>query len=318
VARGEAGMSEQPTPGRAVAIRVAVGCLAVHAALSVFSAIAFATFLSGPAPAWLQSPANQRILALGFRIGPPTTVVLGALAGLLHATGRLGARRAAAIFVAAFVISLGAELSGTSTGYPFGPYGYTGLLGFKIGGLVPFNIPTSWFYMLYCALAITGRVWHGSRRPWVWAAIAGLVLTAWDVSMDPAMVRTGHWLWHLAPAGEQTALQRAFVSDAFYGMPLSNWLGWLLTGTIVARVMLAIVPPAAWVAEVSPARFPLALYAVNGVLPIVICARYGMTWAAVLGTAAMALPLALAMRRHARRSGAAAYRDAAPLATAGD
>nr|MDQ6926621.1 carotenoid biosynthesis protein [Candidatus Eremiobacteraeota bacterium] len=77
---------------------------------------------------------------------------------------------------------------------------------------------------------------------------------------------------------------------------LSNWLGWLLTGTIVARVMLAIVPPALWARRVSPTTFPLVLYAVNGILPITICARYGMTWAAVLGALAMGLPLALAVR----------------------
>ncbi|GJG85176.1 hypothetical protein tb265_03570 [Gemmatimonadetes bacterium T265] len=295
-------------------VRAATVCLAFHAALSIFSAVAFATFLSGAPPAWLAEPANQRALQIGWTFGPATTVVLGALAGLLHAAGRLGARRAALIFIFGFLISLSAELSGTHTGYPFGPYGYSGLLGYKILGLVPFNIPTSWFFMLYCSLAMCGRLLAAhddGRTRWAWAAVAGLVLTAWDVSMDPAMVRTSHWTWHLAPAAQQTALQRWFVSDLFYGMPLSNWLGWLLTGTVVARVMLAFVPPSLWARRVSPTTFPLVLYAVNGVLPVTICARYGMTWAAVLGALAMALPLALSLR--------AGHRAAAPariLATA--
>ena len=195
-----------------------------------------------------------------------------------------------------FLISLSSELSGTHTGYPFGPYGYSGLLGYKVLGLVPFNIPTSWFFMLYCSLAMCGRLLAArddGRSKWVWAAVGGVILTAWDVSMDPAMVRTAHWLWHPA---RQTLLQRWFVSDIFYGMPLSNWLGWLLTGTVVARVMLAVVPPTMWARRVSPTRFPLALYAVNGLLPITICARYGMTWAAVLGALAMLTPLALSIR----------------------
>ena len=297
-------------------VRAAGVCLAAHAALSLFSAIAFATFLSGPPPAWLQEPANQRALQIGWTFGPATTVVLGALAGLLHAAGRLGARRALLVFVLGFGISLASELSGTGTGYPFGPYSYSGLLGWKVGGLVPFNIPTSWFFMLYCSLAICGRVLRATDDGWSrmrWAVVAGLVLTAWDVSMDPAMVRTAHWIWHLAPAAEQTALQRVFVSDLFYGMPLSNWLGWLLTGTVVARVMLAVVPPSAWARLVAPTRFPLALYAVNGVLPLTICARYGMWWAVVLGFLAMALPLALAMRAPsplgARRSALAPLSD---------
>jgi putative membrane protein len=289
-------------------VRAAGLCLAAHAALSVFSAVAFATFLHGPPPAWLQEPANQRALQIGWTYGPATTVVLGALAGLLHAAGRLGVGRALLIFAFGFTISLASELSGTGTGYPFGPYSYSGLLGYKIGGLVPFNIPTSWFFMLYASLAICGRVLRAADDGWSkarWALVAGLVLTAWDVSMDPAMVRTAHWIWHLEAPEGQTALQRIFVSDIFYGMPLSNWLGWLLTGTVVARVMLAIVPPSVWARLVAPTRFPLALYAVNGVLPITICARYGMWWAAVLGTLAMGVPLLLALRAPSRPRSAA-------------
>jgi putative membrane protein len=279
--------------------RLALLCLVAHAAMSIFSAYAFSTFLSGPPPAWLQTPMNQQIMRISWKFGPATCVVFGALAALLHASGRLGARKALGIFAAAFTISLASELLGTGTGYPFGPYEYSGILGYKVGGLVPFNIPTSWFYMLYCSLAICGRLLRArddARTKLGWAVVAGLVLTAWDVSMDPAMVRTSHWMWRLAPEAEQTALQRIFVSDVFYGMPLSNWLGWLLTGIVVSRVMLAIVPPSAWARLVAPSSFPLALYAVNGVLPIAICVRYGMWWAASLGALAMLVPLALAIR----------------------
>ena len=280
--------------------RLAFFALTGHAALSIFSAYAFSTFLAGPPPEWLQTPTSQAALRLGWRFGGPTCVVLGALAGLLHAAGRLGRTRALAIFAAAFAISLGAELLGTATGYPFGPYAYTGQLGYRVGGLVPFNIPTSWFFMLYCSLAICGRLLPAGddgRAKAQWAMTAGVILTAWDVSMDPAMVRTTHWLWHLRPPAEQSALERFFVGDLFYGMPLSNWLGWLLTGTVVARAMLAIVPPSAFARRVSPSRFPLLLYAVNGILPIAICVRQDMMWAAVLGALAMGLPLALAVRR---------------------
>src|SRR5688572_25187655 len=102
-------------------VRIALACLVAHAAMSVFSAWAFATFLSGPPPEWLQTPMNQRILRIGWQLGGPTCVVLGALAGLLHCAGRLGTRTALAIFGASFSISLASELLGTGTGYPFGP-----------------------------------------------------------------------------------------------------------------------------------------------------------------------------------------------------
>jgi uncharacterized membrane protein len=314
VARGDRGQAavtarelrrDAPGAREGALVRLAFVALAAHAALSIFSAYAFSTFLAGPPPEWLQTPASQAALRLGWRFGGPTCVVLGALAALLHAAGKLGGARALAIFAMAFGISLSAELLGTATGYPFGPYAYTGQLGYRIAGLVPFNIPTSWFFMLYCSLAMCGRLLPAQAPPrrlgqarerWLWALTAGVVLTAWDVSMDPAMVRTTHWLWHLRPAAEQSALERFFLGDLFYGMPLSNWLGWLLTGTVVAWAMLGIVPPATFAHRVSPSRFPLLLYAVNGILPIAICVRQGMAWAAVLGAVAMGVPLALAVR----------------------
>ena len=279
--------------------RLARLALLGHGALLVFSGIAFATFLAPPAPAWLLTPANQRVAALMFQYGGQTTVVLGALAGVLHAASRLGWRRAGAIFVVAFALSLGAELLGTTTGYPFGPYAYTTQLGYLVGGRVPFNIPTSWFFMLYASLAICGRLLAArddARSKWKWAAVAALILTAWDVSMDPAMVATTHWLWRLPDVSDASLLRRAALTDLFYGMPLTNWLGWLLTGFVIARVLLAIVPPTTWAARVSPSRLPLALYAVNGLFPVLICVGRGMWWAVLFGTAAMALPLALALR----------------------
>ncbi len=284
-------------------LRAALACLVVHALLSAFSAFAFATFLSPPLPAWLNTPVNMRAYAIGYAWGGQTTVLFGALAGALHAMGRLGTARALAIVAVAFVVSLGAELLGTSTGWPFGAYAYSPLLGYRIAGLVPFNIPTSWFYMLYASLAICGHLLepkNDTRSRWWWAGIAALVLTAWDVAMDPAMVKTNHWTWLLPDPAGASPFVRFLAGDLFYGMPLTNWLGWLLTGTVVARLMLAIVPPSDWVRHVAPSRFPLVLYGVNGLLPIAICLRQDMVWAGVLGFIAMAIPLGLAIRARRR------------------
>ena len=268
----------------------------------------------------------MRVYAIGYAWGGQTTVVFGALAGLLHAMGRLGSRTALGIFALSFTVSLGSELLGTATGLPFGVYGYTELLGYKIADLVPFNIPTSWFYMLYASLAISGRLLPAkddSTSRWYWALIAGLVLTAWDVSMDPAMVKTRHWVWSIPDLSSASAFSQFIGREMFYGMPLTNWLGWLLTGIVVARLMLIVVPPTTWARKVSPSRFPLVLYALNGLLPITICLRQDMPWAGVLGILAMALPLGLALRAGSPvpvtdRGGAPAGRAVSGVALAGD
>ncbi|MES2524389.1 MAG: carotenoid biosynthesis protein [Gemmatimonadota bacterium] len=290
---------------RATLLRVATIALIAHSAMSIFSAFAFATFLTPPLPAWLMTPTNQKVMAIGMQWGGQTTVVIGALAGLTFLGYCIGMRRALLVFAVSFVLSLSSELAGTYTGYPFGEYKYSSLLGYKIAGLVPFNIPTSWFYMLVASLAICGRILPAtddSKSKWWWALVGGVVLTAWDVSMDPAMVKTVHWSWYVPDLSTRSTFEQFIGTPFFFGMPLTNWLGWLLTGILVARAMLAVVPPSVWASAVSPSRFPLALYAVNGALPIAICFAQDMVLAGVLGTIAMAVPLLLAFRSEGARN----------------
>jgi putative membrane protein len=298
----EQGSRTSPTgaaPGRSLAAALFTG----HLVLIVFSTVAMVTILDGPPAPWLAEEPNATVMRIAWRFSGPVYVVLGALAALVHAAGRLGARRALVLFLAASSISLGAELLGTSTGFPFGEYHYTPLLGYRVAGLVPFPIPISWFYMIYACLAMTGRVLPvpaTSRGRWGWAVVAGIMLVAWDVSMDPAMVKTAHWLWGdgqlFRDLGFPSWIVAFFSRDLFYGMPLANWFGWLLTGTIIARVLLAIAPPARIAERVSPTSLPMLLYAANGVMPIALCVRDELWWAAGLGALAMALPVVLALR----------------------
>ncbi len=278
---------------------VARVALRAHAALSVFSAVAFATFLVPPIPEFFRRPANQAIMDLSYRFGGQSTVVLGAIAAVAFLAGAVGTRRTVEALALCFVLSFAAEAIGTTTGFPFGPYVYTDRLGFLMFGLVPFNIPTSWFYLQVAGLGMCGRLLpardDGASR-WWWAFVAALILTAWDLVMDPAMFRTEHWLWQLPAPGSASAWQRVLLSDAYFGVPPVNFLGWVLTGTLVARAMLAVIPPSDWAARVSPHRFPLALYAVNAILPITICLRWGMAPAGLLGIVAMGIPLVSAWR----------------------
>lgn len=283
--------------------RFATMALLGHLGLIAFSSLAMVTVLNGPPGPWLAEEPNATIMRLAWKFSGPTYVVLGALAALLHATGRLGLGRALTLFALGSLVSLGSELAGTGTGFPFGEYQYTPLLGYRILGLVPFPIPISWFYMIYGCLAICGRLMAAASdnaTKWRWAAVAGLILVAWDVSMDPAMVKTTHWIWgsgqQFRDMGFPDWLVAFFSRDIFYGMPLSNWFGWYLTGTVIARLMLAVVPPAEWTAHVSPSATPIWIYATNGIMPVVLCLRDGLWWAAGLGTIAMAVPVWLALR----------------------
>ena len=91
-------------------------------------------------------------------------------------------------------------------------------------------------------------------------------------------------------------LDAFFTRDVFYGMPLSNWLGWLVTATLIARIMLMMVPPTRVRDTMSHSTLPVVLYLANGIMPVALCLRDGFWWAAALGAAAMLIPAALALR----------------------
>src|SRR4051794_29938089 len=122
---------------------------------------------------------------------------------LLEAAQARGRRGVAAV-AGAGATGFAAELAGVATGRPFGHYTYSGQLGPRVGG-VPVLAAAAWAMM---------------ARP-AWVAAGGSVpraaaaLTAWDVFLDPRMVRDGYWTW-AAPG-------------RYEGIPASNYLGWYVT-----------------------------------------------------------------------------------------
>jgi putative membrane protein len=281
--------------------RAATGLLAAHVSLILFATLAMVTILAGEFPVWMQGPYTPIVYEYSWRYTGQVYVLLGLAAALTHAAPRFGTRRTFAVFAAAAGIALVSELLGTNTALPFGPYRYTEMLGYRVNGDVPYVIPLSWSYMLYACLGMCGRVF-GHDRPWRWALAAGLMLTAWDVPLEVHMtnVSPAHWTWmpEMAPDWLPTWL----VTGVFYGMPILNWIGWFATATVIARVMLAVVPPGEWRALVALTSFPLILYAANGVMPIATLARHGLWGAAAAGAVTMGGVLLLASKTRTRRS----------------
>ncbi|HEX6315176.1 MAG TPA: carotenoid biosynthesis protein [Gemmatimonadaceae bacterium] len=289
-------------------MRAAWALFACHAGLILFSTAAMVTVLNGASPVDLNSEPAATVMRISFRFAGPSYVILGGLTALVFLGAMVGWRKGAAVAVTAATMSLVAELVGTSVALPFGDYSYSGLLGYRVMGLVPFPIPISWFYMLVGCLVIVVRMTARSTTPWRVAVGAGLLMVAWDLSLEPAMVNTGHWQWNSGAMFQALPawVNAFFTRDAFYGMPLSNWLGWFITAAVIARVMLLIIPAAEVRASAGTSSLPVALYLANGVMPVALCLRDGLWWAAALGSAAMLIPSLIALRNT----------DAAPARTA--
>lgn len=156
-------------------------------------------------------------------------MVLGMAAVTLYSFRTLGIWHTLGFMIPSIGLSLGSELIGTSTGFPFGHYRYLDGLGYKISGLVPFTIPLSWYYLGFSAylIARAGLAnWQVSE--WVKKlsaiAIGSILLTSWDFVLDPAMSQTtlAFWVWE-QPGG-------------FFGMPYQNFAGWFGTGCVFMTV----------------------------------------------------------------------------------
>jgi uncharacterized membrane protein len=138
---------------------------------------------------------------------PATAGIVGLMTALSVTAPRGRARSALA--AAAGVVS---EVAGVRTGRPFGPYHYTPKLGPGVAG-VPFAVGACWAMMAGPSWAVACAL---SERRLARAALAAGAMTAWDVALDPRMVREGYWVWSRP--------------GRYEGIPVSNFRGWLLVG----------------------------------------------------------------------------------------
>ena len=210
----------------------------------------------------------------------------------------LGPARSVAFFVVGSVIGATAELVGTQTGFPFGAYAYEHWLGPKIAGHVPYFIPPSWYALSIVSLDLARRFGLGR---WGRIGATAVLMVVWDVSLDPAMNEAFPFWTYAIPDGAG-----AFTAGLYFGMPLVNWAGWLLTSALIAAAYEFGLggldeAPGPFVRTWAP-----PLYALNLLFPIAVCFLYGLPWAGVVGLLALAAVMLLLRRAEGRRVGRAA------------
>lgn len=176
--------------------------------------------------------------------------------------------RGAAVVAAAASVGMSAEWLGVRTGKPFGPYDYSGMLGPKVRD-VPVLAGAAWallarpsrvagHWATEPAGAATGAARRGGvRRRAARVGASAAALTAWDVFLDPRMVREGYWRW---PGGGR-----------YEGIPATNYLGWLATGAVIFA-LAELIDPDDDPATPDPAA-PAGLRSGDGALTL-----YAWTW----------------------------------------
>ncbi|MGK7918912.1 MAG: gamma-carotene 1'-hydroxylase CruF [Trichodesmium sp.] len=199
---------------------------------------------------------GQTLFQLSMTGGGAAYIVFGALAVVLYSVRNLGIFTTLAFMLPSIFLSLSSELLGTSTGFPFGDYSYLSGLGYKIAGLVPFTIPLSWFYMGFvCYLLARCGLQVKSSSSWLRhvAAIAtgAILLTAWDLVLDPAMSQAPVKFWIFEEEG------------SFFGMPYRNLLGWVGTGAVYMSVAAMFWRDKTILLSRQQLNLPIVTYLVN-------------------------------------------------------
>ncbi|MDQ3159111.1 MAG: carotenoid biosynthesis protein [bacterium] len=105
------------------------------------------------------------------------------------------------------------------TGLPYGDFEYGSSIGFKLFGLVPWPVAFAYPPILIGAFWSASKITKGMWRVPLTALFALIV----DVVIDPALTKMGIWVWE--------------SPGQFYGVPLLNFAGWLITGVVGAMIL---------------------------------------------------------------------------------
>jgi putative membrane protein len=90
-----------------------------------------------------------------------------------------------------FLIGMGVEIIGVSTGFPFGQYFYTqqfGPMAFNLTLIIGVN----WILLSYCADSIFSPL---AISPWFKIFFAANLMTALDLLLEPFSIRHNFWVW---------------------------------------------------------------------------------------------------------------------------
>ena len=156
----------------------------------------------------------------GASVGSYVSTLLIALPSSVALFRYLGPRRATLSLLTLSILAYAIEARGVATGYPYGPFYYGDALGPRLAGLVPYLLPLSYAPLVVGAVA---AAW-GTRPRLLHVSYATLLLVWMDAILDPGAASLGFWVW---PQG-----------GAYYGVPLSNYAGWLLSGALATTLLL--------------------------------------------------------------------------------
>ena len=196
------------------------------------------------------------------------------------------------------------EMMSLRTGFPFGHYEFTTLMGPKVFGL-PILLALAYLGMGYVSWVLAILILDSEDKPLCGSnlllapLIASLAMLAWDFSMDIVWADIDRaWIWR--------------DGGMYFGVPLSNFAGWFLTTYVFNQCFAFYVRDRASVPQSSARwRLAVAFYAASAagnflvVAPLSHAADFvdqsgkhwmfsGILWASKAASIVLMMPLAFA------------------------
>ncbi|MFW6448373.1 MAG: bisanhydrobacterioruberin hydratase [Halobacteriota archaeon] len=162
---------------------------------------------AGQLPGWL---AFNAALVLAGTVAMRTPVLVG-LAPTVD-------RRGLGVVLGLVAFTYAIEFVGVTTGWPYGAFEYGVTLGPMLGG-IPVALPVLFLPIAANAYLLATLGLGTRRRGIARIVLAVALLVAFDLVLDPGAVSLGFWGYD--------------DGGPYYGVPLSNVLGWLLSATVV-------------------------------------------------------------------------------------
>ena len=191
-------------------------------------------------------------------------------------------RRGVYALLALGVFALCIESFAVATGFPYGQFSYGEKIGTKIFGLVPWTVMFAWTPILLASYALARRSVgsresaHGAKmnrgQRWTLAIATALWTVAFDLVLDAGAVSQGFWSYQ--------------NGGAWYNVPFSNFVGWILSGTIGAFILQSF---AQWHTRDLPPRNLLGSAWLLMIFWTSVCAFSGLWWAAAQGVLMLAV-----------------------------
>jgi uncharacterized membrane protein len=142
-----------------------------------------------------------------------------AVFAFIHGRRVYGTRGIVVFMVLCLAIGSALESLSLRTGFPFGHYYFTGVMGPKLFQL-PILLSLAYVGVGYLAWvvasSIVGAPQNSRAAVFVVPCVAAAVMCSWDLAMDPVWANIDRaWVW--------------LDGGGYFGVPFSNFFGWLLT-----------------------------------------------------------------------------------------